>query len=64
MAGTKDKADKAVATPVPVVEVSHEEKFVAWIRANQKPLGIGLGAVVVLFRTVGIGLLNRAISSH
>ena len=48
MAGTKDKADKAVATPVPVVEVSHEEKFVAWIRANQKPLGIGLGAVVVV----------------
>jgi tetratricopeptide (TPR) repeat protein len=48
MAGTKQKAAKPAPAPEVTVEVGHEERLVKWIRANQKPLGIGLAALVVV----------------
>lgn len=45
MAGTEKSKP---AAPVVQPEASREEKIVAWLQANQKPLGIGAGAVAVV----------------
>ena len=50
MAGKKDtdKAGKPAPAMEPMVSPSHEEKFVAWVKTNQKPLAIGVGALAVV----------------